>query len=256
MLDLFNRFQEPQIRRKSFHVASFFRSTTRKLTCASNSTLQIGDIDFAFAGRVRTTRRATIANLFSKSSGTANSVIEYSGTALFNGRWGMLVGNGTQPSGVQHTDLLLLAGKWHSFFSWHSTTNSRIYGARDGVLSSSSSSYTNSYLVGDGEFVLGGAHSTDEAGGSTFDGMLDYFAFFKPPTEIGDGTDGTLAKTMFQRLYNGGRGLRYSGLTDQEKTDFGLVSLWDFEDGSNPWNDRHGTNHLATLNGGPSRLWL
>jgi hypothetical protein len=91
-----------------------------------------------------------------------------------------------------------------------------------------------------------------ETGADYFNGAIDSAFLIKAPSSLGNGTAGSLARTIISYLYNSGAGRRYSDLDSTQKTDWGLVSWWDLNEATGTRYDRHGTNNLTASASSPT----
>jgi hypothetical protein len=88
-----------------------------------------------------------------------------------------------------------------------------------------------------------------EGGADYLNGVMDSAFILKTPTALGDGTAGSLAKSLIDYLYNGGAGRRSSDFINSALySASGAVSFWDLDERSGTRNDRIGSNHLTNNN--------
>jgi hypothetical protein len=223
--------------------ASFDSASSQYLSCASNSTLQTGDVDFWYAGWFYTNDEASYG-LWSKyaNSGSVDIRIIASGAASYTVSVSHSTGAG-QVFSFNSSGTYSVAN-WHFLFIYHNKTNKTLY-ASLGNNSFNSYTYTGTLITSTANLILGTAN---DGLGSPLNGRLDSVAFGKP-------TSGWLASNataLRDSLYNSGNGKVYTNITQQQKSDWGLISWWDLNESTGTRYDRHGTNHLTASASSPT----
>lgn len=102
-----------------------------------------------------------------------------------------------------------------------------------------SSDYTgtdSAFITAPGDFLLGG----DPVIAASCSAALDELFVCKNPANLA-----AALSTINTTIYNAGTGLRYEGLTAQQKIDIGLVSWWGLDETSGTRFDLHGTNDMT-----------
>ena len=108
---------------------------------------------------------------------------------------------------------------WYFVAGWYDSVGDKIYVSVDGG-TPTSTSQSNGATDGATYFHVSG-RSTSAT--KMFDGRIARAFLLKPPTALGDGSAGTLAKTIIDRMVDGGTGLTWAEISLQERTDWGLT---------------------------------
>lgn len=198
------------------------------LQCASNSTLQTGNVDFWVAAWVYLDDVTTATKtLVSKETGGNNS--EYRLVATSTPRFRMK--NGTAVTGP-----VLSVSTWYFILAWYDSVNQTInIQINNGTVTSTS--FTAGITATTDPLMLG----YSGFGSEYHNGRLDSVAFGKSPP----GGIAGIAAALSTALYNGGSGLVYNNLTAAQKTAWGLVSWWNLSEEFGTRYDSFGTNNLT-----------
>lgn len=232
----------------------FTAANGKYLSVASNSTLQIGDVDFFLSCWVRFDSTGTNRPIIAKwdNTGTNREYLIFLDTST---QLAFVLYDGSSQVNVADTGLAVATDTWYFILAWHDKTNN-----------TANLKINNRTTVT--ESITGGVNTTTTSlaiggysNGSPYtDGQIAQVYLAKPPTAIADLIDG-----IHVSLYNSGNGKFYRDLTSTEISDWGLVSAWlqnpaDIAAGSFP--DSHGSNNLTDNNSvgyavGPTerRVW-
>jgi hypothetical protein len=136
------------------------------------------------------------------------------------------------------------SAKWHFIMAWFDKDNSQI-----AIQVDNGTTLTGPHsggLFNNTTIPLKIAGDNDGAVPNKTADMYAGMAFIAKPTNM------TAALALRAKLYNNGVQLPYSSLTEQDKTDLGLISWWPGDEaaGGSPRLDAHGGNDMA-INGDP-----
>ncbi len=181
-----------------YATARTFNGSAQRFYRASETLLQMGNIDFAIAAWVYPTATPATAGGILVKDTTGAGGREYA-LAINNSRYGRFIisGDGTNAVGVGSTALALNA--WHFVVGWHDATADKIY------------------IQCDSGTVEEAAHSTGAYSGSSevdigaFSGTLLSFTGRIGPVTMWKNR--TLSAADRSALWNGGAGLAYSAFT-------------------------------------------
>lgn len=198
-----------------------------KLTIASNSSLQTGDIAFGFVGWIYIDVISSNKGFFTKL-GEWETFITSSGTIRFQ----VLQGNSTV-AGDKTGSTAMTTGGWYMVAGYHDPTNNLIAvsvnaetwqtASTTGTPATSASSFD----IGIGGYTAG-----------YFDGRVDSFGFWKKIP----------SQEELTWLYNSGNGRIYSDLIASDALagiTTSLISWYDMKEPSGVRYDSHSTNHLS-----------
>lgn len=205
--------------------AQFTRTNSEYLSRASNSALQVGNIDFWFALRVYPDSVGGSHGLITKDNSEYRMYLATDNSPIF------FAGSDFASVGVISTST------WTFLLGYYDSGTQRVYLSKDGAAFSSTAVVTPPIASGT-EFHIG------EYVANYMDGRLDSIAYGKSPS----GGIAGIINAIRDSLYNSGNGKAYSDLMAQEKTDWGLVSFWNLDELSGTRNDDYGTNHLTDNN--------
>lgn len=223
--------------------AGFASASSQSLSVASNSTLQTGDADawgacWAYAVSFPT----AIVAAFGKWTATNQEWVIYRNNATnrytLSARY---ADNSGQVNLTANTYGVPATGAW-TFLLWYHDAANDLIGVSVNGGAFDTAAFAGGVRTATAPFRVG-AYDTPT---DFWNGRLDSVAFGKSPP----GGIAAIATTIRDRLYNGGAGLSYADLTNQEKADWGLVSWYDFaSSGAGLVADSHGSNTLTNNNG-------
>jgi hypothetical protein len=209
--------------------------SSQELHIASNTTLQVGDLDFWWAGWVKLTNKTGNQGLWGKWLSPSKEFQLY----YFNGsdRFDFYVSSdGTSDS--QHVPANTFgspsAGTWYFIMVYHdSVTNTIGISVNGGAFDTAA--IATGVFVGTTTFYIGA-----DAGGSYASAAFDSVVFGKsPPTGIA-----ALRITIRDTLYNSGSGALYSSY-EGNIASWGIISTWTFDSQNYIGQDWTGTNALT-----------
>lgn len=174
------------------NAASFLRSSSQFLSCASNAGLSMGDTDFWLNFWVDVGTPSGTAVILNKSNGTDYEFQTYFKTS--NGRMQFYVEG---PSSSIDLAGDVLAGGWHMISCWHDSVNNTVTIVTDDG-TPISSSYSGGARSTAHNFTMG----ADNGGSAAWEGELDQVGIWKRIPAAGEIT----------ALYNAGAGLPYSSM--------------------------------------------
>lgn len=182
--------------------ASFPNDAQQRLTHATNSDLETGDIDFSFSGWVNFTSHNDYNFIVSKSA-YADNDIEY---GLYYDPNDNRIEFFVNPTGSSTSTQVKADnfgtfgnGSWHHIICWHDSVNDLIgICVDDGT--PNTAAHSTGVFVGTAPFGVGLQHVTATSYANGFNGVIDEIAFWKRVLTSGERT----------ALYNSGAGLAYS----------------------------------------------
>lgn len=209
--------------------ASFAAEDGSWLECASNPSLQTGDVDFTWAMWVYCTSVEEYSMFLSK--GQTDSEYEFRRHVSQNKV--SFVGHGGAIALTLENSLIL--NTWHFLIGWHDAqTNTLNIQVNNGSINSQN--YIDPNVPNSDPLRL-----SKRGDGFPFSGCEDSIGFWKR----------VLTPTERTWLYNAGAGRSYSDLADSVASisagllDDNLVSWWDMDEVSGTRYDSHGDNHLS-----------
>jgi hypothetical protein len=225
--------------------ASFASASSQYMNVASNSNLQMGNVDAWLACWVNFTTftGGNFYELLAKGdfgSNTKEFLIQLEGTGAF---LQFITGNGGSGGQVATSSTALSTGTWYFVFTWQDTVGGNIYISVNGA-AANSATISATPATTTGALLLGAA----EVSGTPADflnGDLSCVMYGKPPTAIGNGGTGTLAKTIMTALYAGGSGLDPRNLTAAQISAWGVKCGYSFGGPGNLVTDSIGSNTLT-----------
>jgi hypothetical protein len=174
------------------------RSNADRFTRASNSSLEVGDIDFTLESWVNleSLSRGTIVTKSDGSNGSYFLVYE-TATSRFRLQMCGASGFGSLTNLDASTFGAISTGTWYHVIAWHDSVNNEIGISVNDVADTTAHS-TGAFEDGVTALTIG-----SNAFGDAFDGRISPVRFWKRVLTSGERT----------QLYNGGAGLTYAGLT-------------------------------------------
>ena len=224
-------------------------SNNQYLTIANNSTLQTGHTNWWISFWVNGTQTQTNnwCRVISRVNGwqAAANTEFYIGGYNFSSAYNinLYISDGTTL--VNNAYQYFTKDVWNHIFCWYNPSTKRGYMMSPNGNIAPTGVLPNNMQTGNYSFDVGNPPVT-------CDYSLDSVAFGKSSTNLGDGSAGSLAKTIRDYLYNSGSGRIYSSLSSQQKTDWGLVSWWDLNESTGTRKDSHGSNNLTASASSPT----
>jgi hypothetical protein len=206
--------------------AASFNGSSQRLSSASNTSLQLGDVDFSFSFLCRPASASSCTIVGKATSANRELYIGYtSGERFF-----VEVGNGTGTSVIsfQSSGVHPHSNWYHIYVQYASATQRASISIQNAALQLSAVA-SSAPGVSTSDFTIG---STGNPSGF-FPGQVAMCGFWKRLLTTDERTF----------LFNSGFGRLHGDLPDNLKTS--LVSYWNLTESSGTRNDNHGTNHLT-----------
>ena len=220
--------------------ASFAAASSQRLSCASNSTLQTGNVNYWYTSWIYPTLldlnvKQIIGNYNSALAGGGDFNLGYRSDFLRTSVW-----NSSGVVNSSSSGLKPVINTWNFYFVYSDSVNLYVSLNGGGFIQLGS---TASALTSTNPFYIGGNPSIGHT-----DGKIDSCAFGKP-------TSGWLASNataLRDYLYNSGNGRRSSDFKSSSYylngNPSGAISWWDLDERSGTRNDKIGSNHLTDNN--------
>ena len=211
--------------------AQFTAANSEFLSKTVPTTLDVGDVDWWYCGRIYMDTWDTNRFVSAIQNGTNQLFWLYeSGTKLtFNVYNGVSTLVGTAQSAALST------GTWYYFMAYHSATSNEVGISINGAAFTTAAT-TGAAGASGAPFQIG----SRSASPIYFDGRMQTFAF-------GAAGSDSMA-TIRDLFYNSGNGKVYADLTSAQKTSTGLISMWNLTEESGARADSHGANALTDNN--------
>ena len=220
------------------YARNFTAANDEFFNIASNSDLQTGDIDFWVAAWVYPTSLGP-RDVVTKY-GSGNSTREYLLGFNPSSQPIIIINDGTgdttlASTHVQSTNTRIFLLAWHD--SVNNTLNIRVGGQSAESIAYSSGGQTTSE-----DFRIG--KWSGSATGNKWNGNMNSVVFGKsPPSGIAN-----VIGDIYTSLYNNNKGIKASGISSSQITDWGVVSGWDLDEQSGEAVDSIGSNNLTDNN--------
>lgn len=211
--------------------AQFTAANTEFLSKTTPTTLDVGDVDWWYCGRIYMDTWDTNRFVSAIQNGTNQLFWLYeSATKLtFNVYNGVSTAIGTVQSAALST------ATWYYYMVYHSATSNEVGISINGAAFTTAAT-TGAAGVSGAPFQIG----SRSASPIYFDGRMQTFAF---------GASGSDSMATIRDLfYNSGNGIVYADLTSAQKTSTGLISMWNLTEESGARADSHGANTLTDNN--------
>ena len=175
---------------------SFSNASSKYLSCASNASLQTGNIDFTLAAWINPSVVPPASDRIIAAKGQTNWmeyewVIETKRATFY--AYYDDVGGGSSVKANNFGDLSV--DTWYFVVAWHDSVNNIIGISVNGT--SNTLSYSSGCTAGNSDFRIGAGNNSGVF--APFDGLIDELAFWKR----------VLTSDEQTQLYNGGSGLAY-----------------------------------------------
>jgi len=220
--------------------AQFTAANSESLSIASNSTLQLGDIDFTIAGWAYLDSKTTARSIAGKRATGGTTDLEF--TFVYDNatdRFVLAIGDSSNISTVAANNLgSPSTGTWYYVVGWRDKTAGTInIQVNNGTVDSATVSRIPQ--VGTATFRVGAQQNTAAV---FWNGRIDSLGFWKR----------TLTAAERTWLYNSGNGRVYADIgqsgTDGSALTTNLISWWNLDELSGTRYDSHSTNHLTDNN--------
>ena len=220
--------------------ASFASASSQRLSCASNSTLQTGNVNYWYACWIYPTLldlnlKQIIGNYYTSLAGGGDFSLSYRSDFLR-----LIVWNSSGWVISSLANMIPVINAWNFYFVYSDSVN--LYASLNGGSFVTALS-TASAVTSTNPFYIGGNPNL-----ASVDGKIDSCAFGKPSS----GWLASNATALRNYLYNGGAGRRSSDFIGSSYytggNPSGAVSWWDLDERSGTRKDRIGTNDLTDNN--------
>lgn len=224
--------------------ADFRAAQSEYLTVADSASFSGADVGWWTCGWLRINALGTNRGVWSKY-GAASADQEFTVFHSSANQMQFFVRGGTTTTGVTNTPTLP-ANTWWFVCCWHDPTLNTI-NIRVNHGTPTSAAHSVGTRDGTAPFEIGRDFAS-----RYWDGRIDHVAYGKTPADIG-----LVIDDISSRFYGGGTGLPYNDITSTEKTDWGLIELWNLDeisDGSGAVNrvGSHAGTVLTDTNTTPS----
>lgn len=222
---------------------SLVSSNSQFLKCDSDSSLQMGDSDFAVGGWFKITSDNDVSQgLIGKYNTNADEreyELHYHGS-VNKFRW-VVSNNGSDVTDVVSDTMEL--DQWYFVYAYYNNSTNKIGISLDGA-TAVEADFDNGTYVDDTIFVIGGWSNIDGTTANTLaDAECQNLFILRDPTDT--------HANIIEALYNEGLGIDYTNLTSSQKTSFGIIHWWRLDDPLDYRLDSVGTAHL-TQSGSPT----
>lgn len=217
-----------------FFSADFTSSSSERLN-AGNTAFAFGDTDWWIGLWVRRDVSGSADIIIQQINGVAEGIqLIKLGTEVLRLR----VYSATSIIGQVNSVDTLSLNVWHYVFIYHDSTGNEVgVSIDDNAFVTAATS--GAAGVSTANFYFGNSAT------NSWDGRMDEAALGQSPP---GGFSTTPPASIRNALYNGGAGKRYVQLTSVQKTAWGLVSYYGFDEMSGTRVDSHGSNDLSDEN--------
>lgn len=199
--------------------AQFTAASSQYLSLTSNSDVQTGDVDFWVAFWFYADSLGTYV-LVAKDTNTSREYTILTESNGSNLRVQFFLGSGG--SSIVNSAYSISTGSWNFVLAGYSAVDDLLYVVLNGVRSAGAATVPAG--VGAAEFRIGARAFPGSE--NYHNGRIDNVLLGKPPTALGDGTEGSLAYEIATALYGSNNGLAFQSITAQQESDWGIVSGW------------------------------